>query len=107
MNKKILKQILSRLEKLETEVFGKKNLKTKSVINKVKFRGVTGGIRLLVSQKFFISKKTFTEIKEELHKRGYYSSLQAIQAALNKLSTKKGPLVKFKEGKKNYYAQRK
>lgn len=107
MNKKVLKQILSRLEKLEVAVFGKKNLKTKLVTNKTKFQGTTGGVRLLVSQKFFESKKTFTEIKKELRKKGYYSSLQAIQTALNKLSTKKEPLVKFRERNKNYYAERK
>lgn len=107
MDNKILKQILSRLEQLENAVFGKKNLKTKPATNKTKFQGTTGGIRLLVSQKFFKNKKTFTEIKKRLRKKGYYSSPQAIQTSLNKLSTKKRLLVKFKEGKKNYYAERK
>ena len=107
MDEKILKQILDRLKRLETAVFGEKNLKTKFITNRTKFRGTTGGIRLLVSQKFFKGKKTFTEVKKELRKKDYYSSLQAIQTSLNKLSTQKGLLVKFKEGKKNYYAERK
>ncbi|MBT9170688.1 MAG: hypothetical protein DDT18_01033 [Actinobacteria bacterium] len=104
---KILKQILSRLERLETAVFGEKNLTNKLVRNKMKFKGITGGIRLLVSQGFFKDKKTFTETKTKLRKNGYYSSLQAIQTALNSLSVPGGALVKFKEGKKIYYAERK
>jgi len=105
---KMIKQILIRLDRLELAVFGKKSLKTKSLKSKKEFKGTTGGIRLLISKGSFKNrKKEFTEIKKELRENGYYSSLQAIQTALNKLSTPKGPLIKFKEGKKNYYAERK
>ena len=73
------------------------------------FKGITGGIRLLISRNNFFKnqKKTFTSVKEALNKEGYFSSLQAIQGALDSLSTTQGPLKKIKEGKKNYYAERK
>ena len=110
MNKeKSLKEILVRLEYLEKEVFG--NGKQKKDVPKSKienFRGISGGIRLLISNNFFDNKKrTFTEIKDSLNEKGYYSSRQAIQVSLDRLSTSKGPLIKIKEKKKNYYAERK
>jgi hypothetical protein len=108
MNEKNIKQILDRLERLESAVFGNKNQRIKLLKKGARgFKGVTGGIRLLISRGFFTKKRIFKEIKEELTKNGYYSSLQAIQTALNKLSGPKGPLVKIKERDKNYYAERK
>ena len=110
MNKEeILKQILKRLDRLEAAVFGNRKEKSEPPSTKKKdFKGVTGGIRLLISQGSFKNKKrTFAEIKEALNKEGYFSSLQAIQAALDQLSISKGPLRKIKEGKRNYYAERK
>ena len=107
--KEINKQILNRLERLESVVFGNGKEKFEPLsIKKKDFKGVTGGIRLLISQGSLKNKKrTFTEIKEALNKEGYFSSLQAIQAALDQLSISKGPLRKIKEGKRNYYAERK
>jgi len=106
---KIVKEILERLQRLESVVFGgKKQEKTKFLKTKKDFKGITGGIRLLISHNLIKNqKKTFTSIKEALNKEGYFSSLQAIQGALDSLSTPRGPLKKIKEGKKNYYAERK
>jgi len=107
---KIIKQILIRLDRLELTVFGDKE-KSKKMVKKernIDFKGITGGIRLMIFKGFVKNRKrTFNEIKESLNKNGYYSSRQAIQAALDQLSTPKGPLRKIKEGKKNYYAERK
>lgn len=104
----INKQIFERLKRLEGAVFGNIDRKNKPFKKQVKsFKGVTGGIRLLISKSFFKKKRTFDEIKKELHKNGYYSSRQAIQASLNQLSITKGPLVKIRERGKNYYAERK
>ena len=54
---KIIKQILNRLNRLELAVFGKKNVKTKSLKSEKEFKGTTGGIRLLISKSFFKGKK--------------------------------------------------
>jgi len=105
--KEINRQILGRLKRLESEVFGNKNSITRIFRAKKIFKGVTGGIKLLITQGLFKKKRTFIEIKEALNKKSYFSSLQAIQTALDRLSTSKGPLVKLKQGKKNYYAERK
>jgi len=107
--KEINKQIFKRLERLESVVFDNKKSKDKLLENKFKdFKGTTGGIRLLISKSFFKGKKrAFDEIKKDLNKNDYYSSRQSIQASLDQLSTFKGPLVKIKEGKKNFYAERK
>ncbi|MCP6720417.1 MAG: hypothetical protein KJI72_03840 [Patescibacteria group bacterium] len=103
--KEINKQIFRQLERLEKAIFD--NTKPKSGPNNDNFKGVAGGIRLLISKKFFgIKKKTFAEIKKALSNIGYHSSRQAIQAALNQLATTKGPLKKIKEGNKNSYAER-
>jgi len=55
---KIIKQILNRLERLESAVFRKNDQKIKLSKKKVKsFKGTTGGIRLLISKSFFKGKK--------------------------------------------------
>lgn len=109
---KIIKQILERLKRLETAVFGNrfenKNYEKTSKRKSKYFSGITGGIRLLISKDFFKNKKrTFKEIREELNKNGYFSSRQAVQASLVQLSTPQGTLVKIKERGQNYYAERK
>jgi len=106
---KIIKQILNRLNRLELAVFGDKEKSKKMVKRKkdVNFKGITGGIRFLISKSFFKGKKrAFDEIKKELNKYDYYSSRQSIQASLDQLSSTKGLLVKIKERGKNYYAER-
>lgn len=106
--KEINKKILKRLDRLETAVFGNGKQKKRKPKNKKEFKGMAGGLRVLISEGFFKNqKKIFTEIKKALNKEHYYSSRQAVQVALNGLSTPRGPLIKIKEGKKNYYAERK
>lgn len=74
--KEINKQIFERLKRLEAAVFGNKKRKIKLTKSKIRdFKGTTGGIRLLISKNFFKNKKrTFSEIKRELNRNGYYSS---------------------------------
>lgn len=114
MNKKIskenldrLKQLESRVERLEKTVFGENFNKKKLVKTKTSFSGATGGVKLLISQGFFKNKKMFGEIRKALSKKGYYYSRQAVQEALDNLSGSRGPLVKIRERNKNYYAERK
>ena len=104
---KIIKQLASRIERLEREVFGR----GKKVIQKTdaapSFRGATGGVRLLISKNCFSGKKTFGEVRKALEGNGYYSSAQAVQMALTGLSGRKGPLVSLKEDGKKVYVVRK
>ncbi len=97
--------IITRLEKLEKAVFG--NGKQKETIKEKNFIGISGGLRFLVSKNFFNSKKSLTETKAELIKNNYFSSLQAVQTALNRLSGSGKMLITFREGGKKFYAKRK
>ena len=100
-----LKAIIKRLERLEKAIFaeGPGQIKPKKTGN---FRGLKGGVQLLISQKYFNVKRTATEVKPKLEEDGYLYSIAAIQTTLNRLSARKGPLVTFKEDGKKYYAQR-
>lgn len=103
-----LQNIISRLEKLEKVVFAQ--AKDKETILKEPlntFSGPKGGILLLIENGFFEMPHTALEVKEEIAKNGYHYSIQAVQTALNRLSSKQGPLNTLKDGKKKAYVRRK
>jgi len=104
---KIIKTILDRLDRLESIVLSKTNKKTAPRPSEKNYKGATGGIRLLISNGLFKKKVLFPEIKQALGQKGYFYSPQAIQRALDRLSSQKGQLVKIKQMKKNFYAERK
>ncbi|SRR6266498_2869469 len=103
---KTLKDLQSRVEKLERAVFAKREkASTETTAND--FKGATGGLRLLVSKGFFDRKRAFGEITEAVASHGYHYSKQAIQTPLNNLSKPGSILVSLKEGGKKFYAKRK
>ena len=106
MEEKIIKNIITRLVRLETTVFKNKLNDNKKQISK-DFSGPTGGLRLLVSNGFFNTKQTFGEIRKELAKNNYHYSSQAAQSALSRLSKPGNLLVSLKEGGKKNYVRRK
>lgn len=55
------------------------------------YKGVGGGIRLLLDNNFFSSLKSVEEVKEELEKEGYFHSKETISTALGRdfVKTKK------------------
>jgi hypothetical protein len=103
---KILKNIESRIEKLELAVFdkGQRSFRKTDSSN---FKGATGGLRLLATKGFFDRRRTFGEIKEALASHGYHYSKQAVQTPLNTLSKPGSLLVGFREGRRKVYARRK
>ena len=109
MDEKILKNILSRLDKLERVVFTTKSLKPRKNREKSSedYKGATGGIRLLITEGFFDNKRLFKEVRSKLTQKGYYYSRQAVQSGLNNLSKKNGPLVVLEEKEGKKYAKRK
>lgn len=109
MNDKELKLIVERIAKLEEAIFGstKKTPLRKPISVDKRFTGISGGIRFLVTRDFFNNKRSLSDIRDELGKYGYYSSIQAVQTALNRFSRPGGILVAFKEGGKKVYAKRK
>ncbi|MEK7601353.1 MAG: hypothetical protein AAB480_02375 [Patescibacteria group bacterium] len=103
-----LKALSERISKLEKAVFGRTRAQ-RIVHSKVEddYRGATGGVRLLIDDKFFASKRGLGDTRAALAKHNYHYSVQAVHITLNRLSKPSGPLVVFKEGGKKVYAQRK
>src|SRR5581483_2468841 len=95
-----------RLTRLETAVFGPRQ---KSEGRKIRETdsGPTGGLRALIAQGFFKSKRSLSDCRVALGKQDYHYSSQAVDMALKRLSKRDGPLVSFKEGGKKLYAKRK
>ena len=106
---KVVEKIFSRLDKLEHEVFGtQKRISDKQAADLKKYTGATGGIRLLADESFFDQKRQFNEVRKALEDKEYHYSKQAVQAALNNLSTFKGNvLVALNEKGRKLYAKRK
>lgn len=103
--KRLLQQIVDRIKRLEKTVLnGEKKVKKRGREN---FAGPSGGIRLLVSEGFFKTKRSLSDVRSALAKKDYHYSAAAIQTALNRLSTRVGPLAAFKEGGKKLYVKRK
>lgn len=98
--------IISRLERLETAVFGDQGSRVKKP-SQDHFRGATGGIRLLISKNLFNSKRALREIRSALAENGYHYSRQAVNMALKGLAARTGPLTLIKEGGRNLYVNRK
>jgi hypothetical protein len=104
-----IKSLAARIEKLEQVVFGGgKNSRPKKLEKPTEdFSGPTGGIRLLISKKFFETKRGLSDVRKGISDQGYHYSVQAVQTGLNRLSKLGGPLVAFREGGKKIYAKRK
>ncbi len=103
------KDIIARIEALEKAVFGPaaKAAKPAAAASDDQFKVSTGGLRLLVSNGFFNSRRKFSEIESELNRQGYHYSKQAIQTPLNRLSNQSGPLVGLKQEGHKVYVRRK
>jgi len=104
-----VEDLIKRVEKLERAVFvgERKSGGQKKKLVKSDYSGATGGVRLLVDNGFFDRKRSSTEVKIELEKRGYHYSAQAVQMPLMRLSKVGGPLVSLSGEGKIAYAKRK
>jgi hypothetical protein len=107
---KILKSLISRVDKLERAVFRPQKAVADEKLGGAKknYAGATGGIRLLADSGYFDKKRTFGEVCKALEDKGYVYSKQAVQTPLNLLSSvKSGLLVGLKERGRKVYAKRK
>lgn len=107
---KMLKSLISRVEKLERVVFSPKRdaPAPKPAGAKKNYAGATGGIRLLADSGYFDKRRTFGEVCKALESKGYHYSKQAVQTPLNLLSSVKNKLlVALKEQGRKVYAKRK
>lgn len=77
--KKILKDHEDRLRKIENMLIsdkGKKDVRKKS------YKGLAGGIRLLIDNGFLNQPKTSADILLELKSEGYYNSESGVRSTL-------------------------
>jgi hypothetical protein len=102
-----IKEILTRLERLEKVVLTRAKEKIAVVAKKENFSGAKGGLLLLVSKGYFSQRRSATEVKSELMKNEYDYSIQVVQTALNRLAKGKGELVAMKSEGKKVYVKRK
>jgi hypothetical protein len=95
-----------RLTRLEAVVFGPKEPYLAAKARHAE-SGPTAGLRTLIAQGFFKSKRNLAGTKATLEKHDYHYSAQAVDMGLRRLSKRGGPLVSLKEAGKKAYAERK
>src|SRR5712692_8523069 len=103
---KPIQEINARLVRLENAVFGKIGRHLQR-LRKEEFSGPSGGVRLLIARRFFKSKRNLGEVRKALAESDYHYGAAQIQTALNRLSTRMGPLAASKEAGKKLYVKRK
>ncbi|MHA7646651.1 hypothetical protein [Nitrosopumilus sp. S4] len=93
---KKIKELESRISKLEKAVFPS-NVSKKT--NSKTYKGLTGGLSLLLDNNFFKKPKLVTEVQDELKKEGYYYSLQSTDTLLRRdMVNRKKILTRLKSG---------
>jgi len=107
-----LEDLLRRVEALERAVLGTgtakaKKRKANAPASGEDFDGATGGVRRLIAEGFFNSRRSFAEVEKAMQDGGYHYSKPAVQMPLGRLSKVGGPLVALKDKGKNVYVKRK
>lgn len=79
---KKIKKLEKRISKLEKAVFGTVNSSMKSKANQ--YKGLVGGLNLLIENGFFKKPVMVTEVQDELQKEGYYNPIQSTDTVLRR-----------------------
>ena len=104
--KKRLDDFENRLKKVEAILF-KDDVPQKNVIPK-DYKGLAGGIRFLISNKFFEQPKSVQAIINELKREGYHYTQAGVASTLSETFTKSQKVLnRIKEGKVWKYVLRK
>jgi len=106
MDEKTIKNILTRLDRLEKAVFISDKKKT-AAKKPNDFTGPKGGVLFLISKGFLNKRKTALEVRDELENNDYNYRREVVQTALNRLAKNKGPLTTLVVGGKKVYVKRK
>lgn len=96
-----------RIRALEGDDLNTKANKRGTSRQKQDFSGATGGIRFLIKNGFFRTKRNQVSIRKELASKNYHYSSQAVYGALKALSKHGGPLVVLKDKRLKVYVERK
>ena len=101
----MLEEHESRLTKLEG-LFSSKKVVVKDT--KKRYKGLAGGIRLLIDNGFFSSPKDLKEIIAELKREGYHNSKAGVASTLSETFTKSQKVLnRIEENKVWKYVLRK
>jgi hypothetical protein len=103
-----IREMKKRIEVLETAVFkAERGIGSgKQVGPSRTINGPSGGIRALVVEGFFSTRRSLRDVRGALAERGYMYSGQAVDMALTRESRRDGGLVALKErGRKIYVAR--
>jgi hypothetical protein len=98
-------EVHARISRLEAAVFGSAD--SKPAFQARSFSGPSGGVRLLLEQGFFVTKRSLADVRAALDKAGYQYGAAQVQTALNRMAVRNGPLVTHVEGGRKHYARRK
>lgn len=100
---------LIRIEKLVSpDIIISSQTKTESKEKTKEFKGITGGVRYLIDNRFFEKPKSMRDIFDELKKEGYFYPVQSVDSTIRKeYFIRKKILSRIKEGKKWKYVIRK
>lgn len=103
--KKIIHDHEDRISKLEKTFLEKKMEKPKP--KKSDYSGTSGGVQLLIDNKFLNTPKSAREVYEEMKREGYYHSTKNVDGTLRNVFVKKKILQRIKVDKIWKYVIRK
>lgn len=113
MTRNDIQKILGKLDDHEKRIrtlelaSGTKHKKAGLTVTQESYSGATGGVRFLVKNGFFKTKRNQVSIRKELADKGYHYSSQAIYEAMKILSKLGGLLVTLNEKGSKVYVERK
>lgn len=103
--KKTIEDHENRIKKLEAIIFSKKDV---TKVSKKSYKGLAGGIRLLIDNGFLNEPKSVKEIMAELKREGYHHPIASLSKILSVNFTKNQKLLsRIKEDKCWKYVLRK
>src|SRR5882724_1738279 len=81
---KTVEEIQQRLARVEAAIFGDSTGSPSQPAGG--FAGPSGGIRLLIQQDFFRTKRSLTDVRDALAAAGYHYGAAPVQTALNRMA---------------------
>lgn len=103
-----LENVESRLSKIEEMLSTQENTEKHSVDESKKYKGLNGGILLLIDKSYFGSLRSPSEVQKELASNAYYYSINSVDKALRvDFVSNKKLLSRIKENGAWKYAIRK
>ena len=103
--KKIIEDHEDRISKLEKKLSTGKPVKPES--KKSNYSGLSGGIRMLIDNKFLDAPKSASEVFEEMKREGRYDSKKNVDGTLRMVFVKNKILQRIKDDKLWKYVVRK